>query len=46
MNESSISITLYDMSGAPLNMSIIKKLEDLAEKIAKEERLVINVARG
>ena len=41
-----VSITLYDMSGAPLNESVVKQLEDLAEKLAKQEGLVVNVARG
>lgn len=39
-----VSVTVYDLTGAPVNPKVIKELERLAEKLAKQESLVYNVA--
>lgn len=39
-----VSITVYDLTGAPLNPKVVKELERAAEKLAKAENLVYNVA--
>src|SRR3954464_4872466 len=44
--ESAISITVYDMSGAPLNPYVVYQLEALADKIAQQEKLTVNVQKG
>lgn len=44
--KSAISITLYDMSGAPLRPDLVKEFEEWAEAVAKRESLVLNVAMG
>jgi outer membrane protein OmpA-like peptidoglycan-associated protein len=42
---SAIHITLFDMSGAPLSPDVAKQLEQLAEKLAKKEKLTLNVEK-
>jgi hypothetical protein len=46
MKVTSISITLHDLSGAPLNLTLVNELERAAERVAKYDKgLVINVAK-
>ncbi len=44
--KSSVSITIYDMSGAPLNPLVVSELERKAEALAKDHKLTINVSQG
>lgn len=41
-----VSVTIHDLSGAPLSPKVIQDFEKYAEKLAKKEGLVVNVARG
>jgi hypothetical protein len=46
VKESSINITIYDISGAPLSPEIVRDFEKLAEELAKKEKgLALNVSR-
>jgi hypothetical protein len=41
-----ISVTLYDMSGAPLNPYLVREFEAAVERMAKKEQtLAINVVK-
>lgn len=41
-----ISVTLHDLSGAPLNPSLVAELERKAEYLAQQDKgLVVNVAK-
>lgn len=44
--ESAVNITLYDMSGAPLHPDVVREITLCAEKIAKRDKLLVNVIRG
>lgn len=41
-----VSVTLYDMSGAPLPPHTVKELESFVEGLAKKENLLVSVARA
>lgn len=46
MKVTSISVTLHDLSGAPLNLTLVNELERAAERVAKLDKgLVVNVAK-
>lgn len=44
--KSAVSLTIYDISGAPLRPDLVKELEEWAESVTKRESLVLNVALG
>lgn len=44
--KSAISVTLYDMSGAPLHPSAAAELERAAERLAQTYKLTLNVEQG
>lgn len=46
MKTNAVSVTIHDLSGAPLNPKVVADFEKYAEKVAKKEGLVVNVARG
>lgn len=42
-----VSVTLYDLSGAPLNPQLVRELEQTAERLAKQDKgLVVNVSKA
>jgi hypothetical protein len=41
-----VSVTLHDLSGAPLNPSLVSELERKVEYLAQQDKgLVVNVAK-
>lgn len=44
--KSAISVTLYDMSGAPLHPIVLREMEDMADRLAKWYKLVAHVEQG
>jgi hypothetical protein len=46
MKVTAISVTLHDLSGAPLNLTLVNELERAAERIVQYDKgLVLNVAK-
>jgi hypothetical protein len=39
-----VSVTVYDLTGSPINPKAIKELEKFVEKLVKQEGLVYSVA--
>lgn len=47
MKTNAVSVTLYDLSGAPLNPYLVRQLEEAAERIAQYEKgLAVNIAKA
>lgn len=44
--DSAVSVTLYDLSGAPLPQYVVNEMAAVAERLAKLHRLVVNVSKG
>lgn len=42
---SALHITVYDLSGAPLNPEALDELKDILENFIRREKLVISYAR-
>jgi hypothetical protein len=47
MKTNAVSITLYDLSGAPVSPLIIREFERAAEKVVKlDKQLAINIQKA
>lgn len=46
MRNNAVSVTLYDMSGAPILESAVQELVEKAEALAKTANLAVSVARA